>query len=110
MGTCLIQKTNTQLQEIMLKTFLLCGLTFLLVQSYINPTLAEKPSKTLSDKVELLDESESNEGPVIIMRYSKVTRNGKPHLARFEREKRATKNHARNQVNQQELEFINQLG
>jgi hypothetical protein len=33
-----------------------------------------------------------------------VTRNGKPHLPRFEREKRAIKN----QVNQQELEFINQ--
>ena len=55
----------------MLKTFLLCGLTFILVQNCINPTLAEKPSKTLSDKeVELLDELESNEGPTIIMRYS----------------------------------------
>ena len=55
----------------MLKTFLLCGLTFLLVQNYINPTLAEKPSKTLSDKeVELHDELESKEGPVILMRYS----------------------------------------
>ena len=55
----------------MLKTFLLCGLTFILVQNCINPTLAEKPSKTLSDKeVELLDELDSNEGPTIIMRYS----------------------------------------
>ena len=55
----------------MLKTFLLWGLTFLLVQNYISPTLAEKPSKTLSDKeVEVLDALEFNEGPVIITRYS----------------------------------------
>jgi hypothetical protein len=55
----------------MLKTFLLCGIITLLVQDYINPTLAEKPSKTLSDKeVEVLDALEFNEGPVIITRYS----------------------------------------
>jgi hypothetical protein len=39
-----------------------------------------------------------------------VNRNGKPHLPRFEREKRVTKNHSRNKVDQQELEFINQSG